>query len=256
MSPASVMVKESAGARKRDGGSRRSGSAGWPVHEIIQRLHPLYGPAEGPRGYDAVSELIYTILSQHTSDVNSTRAYQALLAAFDSWHAVTEARPETVIEAIKIGGLARIKGPRIQAILREVRRRVGSFDISFLAEMPMEESKAWLRELPGVGPKTVGCVLLFSLGQPALPVDTHVYRVAKRLALFDGKVTADRSHDLLEGMLKQDEVLPFHMYLITHGRMVCKAQRPLCGQCVLEERCPSSTLKLPRVTLQGRGGPR
>ena len=239
MSPTSTLVKE----RAAKSPSRPSKGRGWPVQEIIQRLHPLYGPAEAPRGYDPVSELIYTILSQNTSDVNSTRAEKGLRAAFDSWEAVAEAEPEALIDAIKIGGLARIKGPRIQAILREIRRRVGSLDISFLAEMPLGEAKAWLRGLPGVGPKTVGCVLLFSLGRPALPVDTHVYRVAKRLGLFGAKVTPDQSHDVLEAMLKPEEMLPFHMYLINHGRKVCKAQRPLCAQCVLEERCPSSVLK-------------
>ena len=147
------------------------------------------------------------------------------------------------MEAIKGGGLAGVKAPRIQTVLREIRTRMGSYDISFLADLPLEEAKAWLRELPGVGPKTVGCVLLFSMGRPAMVVDTHVYRVAKRLGLYGAKVTPDQAHDLLEAMLEPEKRLPFHMYTIVHGRKVCKAQRPLCGECVLEERCPSSTLK-------------
>ena len=217
----------------------------WHVDDVLQRLAPLYGPAESPRIYDPISELIYTILSQNTADSNSIPAYHRLVAALPSWDKVADADPEVVIDAIRKGGLAQVKGPRIQAILREIRNRLGDFDLSFLAEMPLAEAKAWLRSLPGVGPKTAGCVLLFSLGMPALPVDTHVYRVALRLGFFDKKVTADRSHDVLEEVLRPEQVLAFHMYLINHGRKVCKAVKPLCSECVLEERCPSSLLKAP-----------
>ena len=220
----------------------------WPVEDVLERLALLYGPAESPRLYDPISELVYTILSQNTADTNSIPAYHRLVAALPSWDKVADAVPEAVIDAIRKGGLAQVKGPRIQAILREVRSRLGSFDLSFLAEMPLAEAKAWLLSLPGVGPKTTGCVLLFSLGMPALPVDTHVYRVALRLGFFDKKVTADRSHDVLEKLLRPEQVLAFHMYFINHGRKVCKAVKPLCSQCVLEERCPSSLLKVAAQT--------
>ena len=220
----------------------------WPVGEALDRLAPLYGPPESPRIYDPISELIYTILSQNTADSNSIPAYHRLVTALPSWDAVADAPPEMVIEAIRAGGLAQIKGPRIQAILREIRSRLGGFDLSFLAKLLLEEAKAWLRSLPGVGPKTTGCVLLFSLGMPALPVDTHVYRVALRLGYIDAKVSPDKSHDVLEAMLTPEQVLPFHMYLINHGRKVCKAIRPLCGECVLEARCPSSLLKTAVIT--------
>ena len=222
----------------------------WPIREIIARLEPAYGPAQTPRGYDATSELIYTILSQNTSDTNSTRAYSSLRASFESWEAMATAEPQAVVDAIRIGGLAQIKGPRIQAILRELKARNGTYDISFLAEMPLDEAKAWLRELPGVGPKTVGCVLMFALGRPALPVDTHVHRVSIRLGLIGPKVTADQSHDALEALVAPDDRLPFHLYLIRHGRVVCKAQRPLCGDCLLEERCPSSLRKTSASSLK------
>ena len=214
----------------------------WPVQQIITLLEPLYGPAKAPRRYDAISELVYTILSQNTSDVNSIRAYRNLLISFQSWDALAIASVEEVADAIKIGGLAQVKAPRIQGVLREVKKSVGSFDLSFLAEIPLEEAQAWLRRLPGVGPKTVGCVLLFALDRPVLPVDTHVYRVTRRLGLFDNKVSIEASHEVLKAMLIPSDVLSFHMYLITHGRSVCKAQRPLCNDCVLEKRCPSSTL--------------
>lgn len=214
-----------------------------PVEEALGRLAPLYGPTGSPRAYDPISELVYTVLSQNTADSNSIPAYHRLEAALPGWDAVADAPPEMVIEAIRKGGLAQIKGLRIQAILREIRSRLGGFDLSFLKKMPLVEAKAWLRSLPGVGPKTTGCVLLFSLGMPALPVDTHVYRVALRLGYINAKVSADKSHDVLEAMLAPEQVLQFHMYLINHGRKVCKAVRPLCGACVLEDLCPASLLK-------------
>ena len=216
----------------------------WAIAAILDHLAPAYGPAQSPRAYDAVAELVYTILSQHTSDFNSIPAYARLREAFADWDAITAAPAAQVAEAVKQGGLAQVKAPRIQQVLREVKRRTGGYDLSFLARMPLPEAKAWLRELPGVGPKTVGCVLLFALDMPALPVDTHVYRVAQRLGLIGPKVTADASHDLLEAMLLPQQVLPFHMYLIQHGRVVCKAQRPRCGDCVLAARCPSRQPRL------------
>ncbi|MBF8299593.1 MAG: endonuclease [Dehalococcoidia bacterium] len=239
---------------RKDGRTKARTASLWPVGEVLNRLAPLYGPARSPRIYDGISELVYTVLSQNTADTNSIPAYQRLVATFTSWDLMADAPAEAVIEAIRQGGLARIKGPRIQAILREVRSRRGNFDLSFLAGMPLADAKAWLRSLPGVGPKTVGCVLLFALGMPALPVDTHVYRVAQRLGFIGPKVSPDQSHDLLEGMLEPDQVLPFHMYLINHGRKTCKAPRPLCGSCALEQRCPSSVVKVadPPVVAEAR----
>lgn len=245
MSPSAPAVQQKPWTRKK--------TPLWPVAEIIQRLEPAYGPAQSPREYDAISELVYTILSQHTSDLNSVPAYYKLRESFPSWDAIAAAEPVRVMEAIRRGGLAQIKGPRVQQVLREVKARTGGYDLSFLATMPLAEAKAWLRALPGVGPKTVGCVLLFALGMPALPVDTHVYRVAQRLRMFGPGVTPDQSHDVLESKLAAEQVLPFHMYLINHGRRVCKAQRPLCAQCVLEERCPSSMLKVKRKTRKAAG---
>ena len=233
-----VSVQSRVRRDKRRPRPRSSGkTAVWSIGEIMDRLAPLYGPVEAPRGYDPLSELVYTILSQHTSDANSTRAYAELRRSFASWDAVSGAPTEEVAEAIRSGGLAKVKAPRIQAVLRQVKSRAGGYDLSFLAEMPVAEAKAWLRELPGVGPKTIGCVLLFSLERPAMVVDTHVYRVAQRLGLYGLKVTPDVSHDVLEELVPPNDYLPFHMYLIRHGRQVCKAQRPRCESCVLEQRC-------------------
>ena len=115
----------------------------------------------------------------------------------------------------------------------------GSMDLSFLRELPLSDAKAWLRQLPGVGPKSAGIILSFALGMPAMAIDTHIHRVSKRLALIGPKVSADKAHDILEEAVEPDQVYPFHLAFITHGRQVCKAQRPLCGECVVGEECPS-----------------
>ena len=205
---------------------------------IIARLAPVYGmPVLQPSG-DPLAELVLTILSQNTSDTNSGRAFISLMRSFPSWKAIAEAPLVEVVQAIQPGGLARQKAPRIQAALRAVEARSPDFDLGFLRDLPLEEARAWLRALPGVGPKTAACVLLFALGRPALPVDTHVERVAKRLGLVPPSATADRAHDLLEALVDPADYYPFHMLLIKHGRRTCAARRPACERCPLIE-CPA-----------------
>lgn len=207
--------------------------------EIMAALSAEYGPFEWKRRYDPASELVYTILSQHTSDVNSERAFADLMAAFGTLEAVAEAAVAEIEDAIRRAGLFRVKAPRIKQVLNDIHAEVGSFDLSFLAEMPLSEAKAWLRRFNGIGPKTAAIILCFSLGLPAMPVDTHIYRVSRRLGLIGPKVTADQAHDILEPMVHPNDVFAFHLYLINHGRRTCKAIRPRCGSCVLAERCPS-----------------
>ena len=202
-------------------------------------LGPEYGPAERTPRYDGAAELVYTILSQHTSDVNSERAFKSLMERFGSLGDVAAADVGEIEEAIRMGGLARIKAARIKEVLNRVHDEVGSFDLSFLAEMPLAEAKAWLRKLPGIGPKTAAIILCFSFGLPAMPVDTHIYRVSRRLRLIGPKVNADKAHDLLEAQVPPEDVFAFHVYLIKHGRQVCRAQRPHCDRCVLAWGCPS-----------------
>ena len=211
-------------------------------NDVMEFLGKEYGPVEWVRRYDPASELVYTVLSQHTSDVNSKRAFDNLIRTFGSVEAIADAPVERIEQAIRMGGLARVKAPRIKAVLRQIADDVGSFDLSFLAEMPLDEAKEWLKKLPGIGPKTAAIILCFSLGMPAMPVDTHIYRVAKRLGLIGPKVTAEKAHDILEPMVPPEDVFAFHMYLIRHGRQVCKAQRPQCGRCVLSWGCPSRPL--------------
>jgi len=185
-----------------------------------------------------MSELVLTILSQNTSDTNSGRAFMRLRSRFKTWEELMAAPPDEIVPEIQPGGLARIKAPRIKGILEEIWSRLGSFNLSLLEEMPMNEAKAWLRSLPGVGPKTAACVLMFALGRPALPVDTHVHRVAQRLGLVAAKAGAAEAHDVLEAVLEPDDVYPFHISLIKHGRRLCRAQRPLCERCPLLAGCP------------------
>jgi endonuclease-3 len=215
-----------------------------PPREIIAHLSSLYGePVWRPHG-DSISELVLTILSQNTSDANSGRAFMRLRQHFPTWEALLATDPDDIVPAIQAGGLARIKAPRIKAILEEVWARLGSFDLTFLKDKPLDEAKAWLRSLPGVGPKTAACVLMFALGRPALPVDTHVHRVAQRLGLVAAKVGAAEAHDILEAVLKPEEIYPFHISLIKHGRRLCRAKRPLCERCPLLDGCPFGRLFL------------
>lgn len=216
--------------------------------EVMAALAPLYGePNHRPHG-DAVAELVLTVLSQNTADTNSGRAFTQLMRRFPSWEAIAGAPLEEVVAAIQVGGLAQQKAPRIQAILRAIAARPDGFDLGFLETTPLEEARAWLRALPGVGPKTAACVLLFALGRPAMPVDTHVERVAKRLGLIPERLTPEQAHTALEALVQPEDYYRFHMLLIKHGRRLCAARRPLCERCPLEPVCPSSLLRTPGQT--------
>ena len=207
------------------------------AREIGELLEQEYGRPAPRRRLSPLDELVLTILSQHTSDMNSDRAFAALKERFDSWEAVRDAAVDQIANAIKSGGLARMKAPRIKELLLRLDTERGSLDLDFLHDMELEEARSYLLTLGGVGPKTAACVLLFSCGKPAFPVDTHVHRIARRLGLIGPKATADEAHRLLEEMVPPDEVYTFHVNLITHGRRICKAQRPLCEQCILAPRC-------------------
>lgn len=210
------------------------------VSHINRLLAQQYGRREWHQHHDPLSELIATILSQNTSDTNSGRAFTSLVDKFPDWEEVAKANVSAIEEAIRSGGLSHIKAARIKEILQTILGERGSLDLSFLDKIPLDESKAWLRQLPGVGPKTVGCVLLFSLGKPVFPVDTHVFRVSKRLGLIANGVSAEQAHELLAGIVPVEHIYEFHMNMVDHGRKTCKSQRPKCPKCVFREACPSS----------------
>ncbi len=220
--------------------SRRSKKPGVTISDAIRLLTEQYGPFENEPRLDPAHELVFTILSQHTSDRNSERAFRNLMHTFGTLEAVAEADVDAIEIAISGGGLARIKAPRIKEVLGMILDlNDASLDLHFLAEMPMDEARAWLRQLPGIGPKSAGIILSFSLGMPAMAVDTHIFRVSQRLGIIGPKVNADKAHEVLEAAMPPEDVYPFHAAFITHGRQVCKAQRPRCGDCVVNYDCPS-----------------
>jgi endonuclease-3 len=178
------------------------------------------------------------VLSQHTSDVNSERAFDSLRARFSDWEAVRLAPVAEVADAIRSGGLAVVKALRIRRILTQILDARGELSLEFLRGLCLAEARTFLRGLDGVGPKSAACVLLFSLNQPAMPVDTHVHRVAGRLGLIPPRMSADAAHEQLERMVPPEDVYRFHVGLIRHGRAICKAQRPRCSECPLNLLCP------------------
>ena len=205
---------------------------------IYDRLVEVYGPRTLRPGRDPLDELILTILSQNTSDRNSGRAYRLLRAKYPTGEQVMSAPLPELYEVIKPAGLGNIKAPRIQNTLHAILERRGELSLDFLDTLTLEEGKRWLTSLDGIGPKTAACVLLFALGKPALPVDTHVHRVSKRLGLIGPSVSAEAAHHLLEAAIPPSEMYDAHMLLIRHGRVTCGALRPRCNACPLSDACP------------------
>jgi endonuclease-3 len=210
------------------------------VREIVGALERAHGQRRWHRHNSGVAGLVQTILSQNTSDVNSRRAFRLLRTRFPSWEQVLTAPTSEIERAIRVGGLSRVKSPRIKRVLQAVKSVRGRLSLRFLARMPLEEARAFLQDLDGVGPKTAACVLMFCYNRPALPVDTHVHRVARRLGLIPESCPAERAHVLLERACPPGLVYPFHVLMVEHGRRTCRALKPTCGDCALRRRCPSA----------------
>jgi endonuclease III len=218
------------------------------VRAIRDRLRSLYGrPVQHPH-HRPLEELVRTILSQNTNDTNRDVAFERLRARFPAWEQVRDAPLDDVVEAIRPGGLAPQKAPRIQAALREITSRpipVGEaeaveradLDLSWLEKAPREQALDFLTALPGVGRKTAACVLIFSFGRAEIPVDTHVYRVGGRLGLFPATTSFERAHDEMRAITDPEDAYELHINLIRHGRAVCRP-RPRCDQCALRRMCP------------------
>jgi endonuclease-3 len=207
------------------------------LRATLRKLKQVYGSPRWAPNHDPLGELVATILSQNTSDVNSDRAYAALRTTFATWEEVAEARPDNLARVIRSGGLAKLKGQRIQQMLHTLKIHQGDLRLDFLLDMPMPAARAFLAEFAGVGPKTVACVLLFACGHPAFPVDTHIYRVTTRLGLLPAGCTAERAHGVLEPIIPPAQVYAAHVNLIRHGRTVCKARLPDCQHCCLRTSC-------------------
>jgi len=210
------------------------------IKEVIELLEQEYGPGKWQPDRNPIDVLIGTILSQNTSDANSGRAFASLKASFDSWKAVASAPAEHTAQVIQSGGLSQIKAARIKQVLEQIEKEQGRISLDSLKTMNMAEAEDYLMRLPGVGHKTASCVLLFSLGKPSLPVDTHVFRVAKRLGLIDSRVSIEKAHSLLQEQIPPSKVYQFHIHMIEHGRRICHARQPRCDRCILRGVCLGS----------------
>lgn len=204
------------------------------IHEALLKA---FGEPIWRNPLPAIDELVSTILSQNTNDVNRDRAFEALRAKFPTWESVRDAKEKDVIDAIRPAGLANQKGPRIQQVLKEITKERGALDLQFLADMPLEEARNWLTKFNGVGPKTAAIVLCFSLGKPAFPVDTHVYRVTGRIGLRPEKMTVEQAHPHLESVFPPETYYAAHLNIIRLGREVCNARKPMCPQCPIKSLC-------------------
>ncbi len=236
---------------------------------VMEQLDAHYGTPVWARVHDPTSELVLTILTQNTADVNAEHAFDRLRATYPAplaatpddagpagivtrpgwggdgwqtapttdWQAVEDAPLEELIEVIRPGGLAPQKAPRIQAALRRIREERGDHSLEFLGDMPARAARDWLTSIPGIGRKTASVVLLFSFGLPLMPVDRHIERVALRIGLLPPKATADDAHEMFLQMLEPDEMYPAHVGLITHGRRICHARKPECDRCPIAPRC-------------------
>ena len=207
------------------------------ITAIVRHLENRYGVAQWTAGTDPVDELVGCILSQHTSDINSGRAFRELKAAFPEWQQVVDVPAEQLAKVIWRGGLSNMKAPRIQAVLRRLKQDHGEYTLDALYAMTDAEARAYLMALPGVGPKTAAIVLCFAMGRNVMPVDTHIFRVSWRLGLIEKKIGEARAHDALQAMVPADLTYRYHVAIITHGRQVCRAISPKCSECLVSEFC-------------------
>jgi len=205
-----------------------------PVSQILREVYgyPVWRQALAP-----MDELVSCILSQNTSDLNRDRGFDALKARYPTWDAVRDAPEAELIETIRPAGLSNQKGPRIQGVLRYITDYHGAPSIDFLADLPLEEARAWLTSLNGIGPKTAAIVLCFAFNRPAFPVDTHVHRVSQRIGFIPEGISAEKAHPMMEAIVPPEDYYAFHLNVIRHGREVCRARNPLCERCPLTAHC-------------------
>jgi endonuclease-3 len=221
--------------------------------KIHQRLLAFYGEPIWRNPLPAIDELVSTILSQNTNDNNRDRAFEALRARFGTWEQVRDAEPAEVVNAIRPAGLANQKGPRIQQVLRSITEERGDLDLSFLKNLSVEEARTWLTRFNGVGPKTAAIVLCFSLGKPAFPVDTHIYRVTGRIGLRPERMTVEQAHPHFESLFPPETYYAAHLNIIRLGREICTARRPYCEKCPIVELCDygQSVMQKPTEGVEG-----
>jgi len=214
-----------------------------PNYQKIKKLlDKQYGDIEWRDEMETLDELIFTVLTQNTSDINAEKAFKNLKSRYINWNEIVESTDEKLETIIRIGGLGKQKSIRIKKILKEIYLRTGGYDLSILKDMPFNEVKEWLITLPGVGPKTAAVVMSFALKLPAFPVDTHIHRISKRLGYINQNTSAEKAHEIMENIILPEDRFDFHILLITHGRKICKANNPKCSICPLTSYCPSVVL--------------
>ncbi len=227
------MAKKRSPLEKVDNLERRKAKYG----AIAAALTEVYGELDWSRNQDGMDELVSCILSQSTSDTNRDQAFARLKSSYDSWHAVRHAELAELTDVIRPAGLANQKAPRIQEALATIHAKTGEYSIDFLDDLSIEAAKAWLVSLKGIGPKTAAIVLCFAYGRPAFPVDTHIYRVSKRIGFIPEKLSANDAHPVMEAIVPAADYYQFHIQLIQHGRATCHARKPACERCAITQRC-------------------
>ena len=205
--------------------------------KVHEKLLEFYGEPVWRNPLPAIDELVSTILSQNTNDVNRDRGFDALVAKFPTWEEVRDANSDEVIESVRVAGLANQKGPRIQEVLKAITEERGNLDLSFLKKMSVDDARNWLTKFKGVGPKTAAIVLCFSLDMPAFPVDTHVYRVTGRIGLHPERMSVEQAHPYLESLFPPETYYTGHLNIIRLGREICTARKAMCEKCPLIKLC-------------------
>ena len=211
-------------------------------HKVKNLLYMQYGDLKWRDEMETLDELIFTVLTQNTSDINAEKAFKNLKSRYINWDEIAKSTDEKLERIIRIGGLGKQKSIRIKKILKEIYLRTGGYNLSILKDMTFNEVKEWLITLPGVGPKTAAVVMSFALKLPAFPVDTHIHRISKRLGYINKNTSAEKAHEIMENIILPEDRFDFHILLITHGRKICKANNPKCSICPLTSYCPSVVL--------------
>jgi endonuclease III len=208
-----------------------------PIRYIIQNLERTYGVPVNERASDPLDMLIKIILSQATSDTNSHRTFAALKKRFPTWDAALRAREATIADTIRSGGLANQKAAVIKSVLRQIKEEHGTLDLSFLHQASNEAAMRYLSQFRGIGPKTIACTLLFACRKEVFPLDTHIFRILRRIGLIPQKATDRRAHEVMNAIVPPGKFYSFHVNLIRHGRTLCRPREPLCERCPIIEYC-------------------
>ncbi len=206
------------------------------IRRIFKKLKEEYGEIR-PWKRSPMDTLVAVILSQNTNDRNSFAAFEKLKNKYSSWEKVLNANEREIAKAIKGGGLANIKARRIKRVLRELKEREGRLNLNRLREMGAAEARKYLMEFEGIGPKSAAVIVAFAFQKPSFPIDTHIFRVIKRIPLIPENTSYENAHIMMEGEVPEELKIPFHMQIITHGRKICKAQVPICSECILKGEC-------------------